>query len=92
MTHLDPKLFEIEKINRVINYPNDSLLIQQANSFMIECIHKKYSYNFNWLGLPIIQFPDDIVAMQELIFSVKPDVIIETGSLGVVHSFFMLLF
>lgn len=39
----------------------------------------KYSYNFSWLGRPIIQYPQDIVAMQELIFSVQPDLIIETG-------------
>jgi cephalosporin hydroxylase len=39
----------------------------------------KYSYQFDWLGRPIIQYPQDIVAMQELIWKVKPDLIIETG-------------
>lgn len=39
----------------------------------------KYSYNFSWLGRPIIQLPQDIVAVQELIWQVKPDLIIETG-------------
>ena len=39
----------------------------------------KYTYNFQWMGRPIIQFPQDIVAMQELIWEVKPDLIIETG-------------
>lgn len=39
----------------------------------------KYSYNFTWCGLPIIQFPQDIVAMQELIWHYQPDLIIETG-------------
>jgi cephalosporin hydroxylase len=39
----------------------------------------KYSYNFTWLGRPIIQFPQDILAMQEIIWRVKPDLIIETG-------------
>ncbi|MBE2205440.1 MAG: cephalosporin hydroxylase family protein [Chthoniobacterales bacterium] len=39
----------------------------------------KYCYNFSWLGRPIIQFPQDLVAMQELIWHVKPDLIIETG-------------
>ncbi|MDR1086139.1 MAG: cephalosporin hydroxylase family protein [Deltaproteobacteria bacterium] len=39
----------------------------------------KYSYHFRWLGRPIIQIPQDIVAMQEIIFQVKPDLIIETG-------------
>lgn len=40
---------------------------------------KKYSYNFNWLGRPVIQYPQDLVAMQELLFTVQPDCIIETG-------------
>jgi cephalosporin hydroxylase len=39
----------------------------------------KYSYNFAWQGRPIIQYPQDIVAMQELIWSIKPDLVIETG-------------
>jgi cephalosporin hydroxylase len=39
----------------------------------------KYSYNFSWMGRPIIQYPQDIVAMQEIIWEVKPDLIIETG-------------
>lgn len=39
----------------------------------------KYTYNFRWMGRPIIQFPQDILAMQELIWEVKPDLIIETG-------------
>jgi cephalosporin hydroxylase len=39
----------------------------------------KYTYNFAWLGRPIIQYPQDMVAMQELIWEIKPDLIIETG-------------
>lgn len=39
----------------------------------------KYYYNFDWLGLPIIQYPQDMVAVQEIIWKTKPDVIIETG-------------
>jgi cephalosporin hydroxylase len=39
----------------------------------------KYTYNFSWLGVPIIQLPPDMVAMQELIWQVKPDLVIETG-------------
>lgn len=40
---------------------------------------RKYSYGFSWLGRPIIQLPDDMVRIQEAIFQVKPDVIVETG-------------
>lgn len=39
----------------------------------------KYSYNFRWLGRPIIQFPQDMVAIQELIWDIKPAVVVETG-------------
>jgi len=39
----------------------------------------QYSYNFSWMGRPIIQFPQDMIAMQELIWETKPDIIIETG-------------
>lgn len=39
----------------------------------------KYSYNFTWMGRPIIQVPQDVMAMQEIIFNVQPDVIVETG-------------
>lgn len=39
----------------------------------------KYSYNFRWLGRPIIQFPQDMVAIQELIWDIKPQVVVETG-------------
>ena len=46
---------------------------------MLASTQPKYSYNFEWLGRPIIQYPQDIVAMQELIWQIKPDLIIETG-------------
>lgn len=42
-------------------------------------VRTKYSYGFNWLGIPIIQFPSDLVAFQEIVYSVKPTLIIECG-------------
>ena len=47
--------------------------------FIMSSLEDKYSYNFKWLSRPIIQYPQDIVAMQELIWEIKPDLIIETG-------------
>jgi len=47
--------------------------------FIVGTLADKYCYNFEWLSRPIIQFPQDIVAMQELIWQIKPDLIIETG-------------
>jgi cephalosporin hydroxylase len=41
--------------------------------------NQKYSYTFTWLGRPIIQHPEDLVRLQEVIFTLRPDVIIETG-------------
>ena len=49
-----------------------------ASVFNRLCTYK-YSYHFDWMGRPIIQFPQDIVAMQELVWSIRPDLIIETG-------------
>ena len=57
----------------------DTNLMEEANKFFNRLCEYKYSYNFEWMGRPIIQFPQDIVAMQELIWKVKPDLIIETG-------------
>jgi len=39
----------------------------------------RYSYNFSWLGRPVIQYPQDIVALQEIVWQVKPRLIVETG-------------
>jgi cephalosporin hydroxylase len=50
-----------------------------GQSFLRDSINEKYSYNFKWMGRPIIQYPQDIVAVQELIWHIKPDLIIETG-------------
>ncbi len=47
--------------------------------WMREITRHKYAYNFSWMGRPIIQFPQDMIAMQEMIWEVKPDLIIETG-------------
>jgi len=52
---------------------------QIALDFMRDTLKDKYCYGFEWMGRPIIQFPQDIVALQEIIWSVKPDYIIETG-------------
>ena len=50
-----------------------------ANQFISESVKSDYSYNFEWLSRPIIQYPQDIIATQEIIWKVKPDLIIETG-------------
>lgn len=54
-------------------------LLNLSSQFMTESVKSSYSYNFEWLSRPIIQYPQDIVATQEIIWKVKPDLIIETG-------------
>ena len=50
-----------------------------SNVWLREAGRASYFYNFSWLGRPIIQVPQDIYAIQELVWEVKPDLIIETG-------------
>jgi cephalosporin hydroxylase len=68
--------FDAEKIAAMAG---DQDLARAARSVFDRSCGYGYSYNFSWLGRPIIQYPQDIVAMQEIIWRVRPDLIIETG-------------
>jgi len=76
---MNPESFQRECDERIKSYAHDEELRQASNSFMNNTIRTKYSYNFSWMGRPIIQYPQDIMAMQEIIWNIKPDLIIETG-------------
>jgi cephalosporin hydroxylase len=76
---MDPIPFQEECNERIKNNMRDLKLQQSSSAFMEHTIRTKYSYNFSWMGRPIIQYPQDIIAMQEIIWNVKPDLIIETG-------------
>ena len=69
-----------QELNKRIseNQLNDKLQ-STASNFILETLNAKYSYNFTWMGRPVIQYPQDVMAMQELIWKVKPNLIIETG-------------
>ncbi len=71
--------FKVEMQQRIDALGNDASLKKLAFEFLAESMQKMYVYNFSWLGRPIIQYPQDMVAIQELIYEVKPDLIIETG-------------
>ena len=71
--------FQKEVTERVSAVPSNKELCKNAAAFMLASIGPNYSYNFAWQGRPIIQYPQDMVAMQELIWQIKPDLIIETG-------------
>lgn len=75
---------EIEKFNEEVKKNIESQGMDKdikalSNVWIRETSSYKYSYNFKWMGRPIIQYPQDIIAMQEIIWEVKPDLIIETG-------------
>ena len=61
------------------NSDPQSPIYASAQKFMIDSVQERYSFNFECLGRPIIQYPQDIIAMQELIWRIQPDLIIETG-------------
>ena len=73
------KTFEQEIEGRLERNGQNKPLKEAAAKFTNASIRSQYSYNFSWLGRPIIQYPQDMVAMQELIWSLRPDLIIETG-------------
>ena len=71
--------FSKEVAMRLDAVATDTELNNAAKEFLLASFAKKYSYNFSWQDRPIIQYPQDMVAMQEIIWSVQPDLIIETG-------------
>jgi len=71
--------FEREKAENIERLALDARLHQISIDWIADVSVHKYSYNFTWMGRPIIQFPQDIMAMQEIVWLVKPRLIIETG-------------
>ena len=71
--------FGDEVRDRLARNATNTDLKATADAFMAASISSQYSYNFSWCGRPIIQYPQDILAMQELIWRVQPTLIIETG-------------
>lgn len=72
---------EIEKFQQEVrkNIEQQASKMGLGFNFVKDTADTKYTYNFSWLGRPIIQFPQDMIALQEIIWDVKPDMIIETG-------------
>jgi cephalosporin hydroxylase len=71
--------FKKQKEQQIASYPRNKELVEAANQFNVESNKALYSYNFSWMGRPIIAYPQDMIAMQEIIWEVQPDLIIETG-------------
>ncbi len=73
------KQFEAERDVRIEQLGKDLEFQAQSRDWLEQSMRRQYVYNFSWLGRPIIQNPIDMMAMQELIWTVQPDLIIETG-------------
>jgi cephalosporin hydroxylase len=71
--------FKEERRKAIDEMSKDEALKKKSLDWMIHADKYKYSYNFSWLGRPIIKYPNDMVLMQEAIWDIKPDLIIETG-------------
>ena len=75
----DEDEFELKNEKLIKKMNNDKKFFNLSKRWLKESLKHEYSYHFKWLGRPIIQYPQDIIATQELIWQVKPDLIIETG-------------
>jgi len=71
--------FQLEKQAMARQAAADNKFRELGTRWIVAGARHKYTYQFTWMGRPIIQFPQDMVAMQEIIWQVRPDLIIETG-------------
>jgi Cephalosporin hydroxylase len=71
--------FAREVADNIERQGQDNDLQALSRIWMRETVPSKYSYNFSWLGRPIIQYPQDIIALQEIVWRTQPELIIETG-------------
>ena len=71
--------FVVERESRIQSFAQDEDFKALSNKWRSLALERKYMNNFSWLGRPLIQFPGDVMAIQELISTVKPSLVIETG-------------
>lgn len=77
---MDPiEQFRTERAATIDGYSRDGDFQALSSQWREASMAKRYVYNFDWLGRPIIQYPQDMLAMQELIWATRPDLVIETG-------------
>lgn len=76
---VEDEQFELERQQHIAQLGADEDLRKFSRSWQLRAEGYRYVYNFSWLGRPIIQLPQDVFALQELIWAVQPDLIIETG-------------
>ena len=71
--------FAAQRQERLAAYTQDTGFKDLSRQWLQESMSKMYVYNFDWMGRPVIQYPQDIMAIQELVWRVRPDLIVETG-------------
>lgn len=72
-------ILSLRKFVRIKNNKNEKQLERAGFNWISASAKERLSYEIDWMGVPIIQTPEDIILMQELIFNIQPDYIIETG-------------
>jgi cephalosporin hydroxylase len=78
VSEIDPE-FEARNSTLIDNMAADDTLRELSLEWVRRTVPYEYSYHFKWMGLPIIQLPADMIAIQEIIYRVRPQLIIETG-------------
>jgi cephalosporin hydroxylase len=77
---MDPiSQFQAERAASIDGYGKDAGFTALSQDWLRQSMERRYVYNFDWLGRPIIQYPQDMAAVQEIIWATRPDVVIETG-------------
>lgn len=73
------EVFRLQSQGEIEIQQKNEKLRALSHDWFLEANKANYSYHFSWLGRPIIQYPQDICAMQELVWQIRPDVVVETG-------------
>lgn len=73
------ELFSNEVSNNIVSLASDTRLAALSRDWLEATARHKYSYNFTWLGRPVIQYPQDMIALQEIVWRTQPEIIVETG-------------
>src|SRR4051794_14055839 len=75
----DRQQYERDKRAHAAGMALDRDLAGKALDVLVESDRHNWSYQWSWLGVPIIQMPPDVIAVQEVLWETKPDIVIETG-------------
>jgi cephalosporin hydroxylase len=75
----DREQFDANNRARIVAMAGDSAFQTLTRDWFTASCRHQYSYHFTWLGLPVIQYPQDLIAMQEVIWRTRPELIVETG-------------